>query len=163
MHLGEIRLAATTHTHARSSELSALALDLNRYVSLEPRLRSARMLDSQPPKVGSEIEITAEIPFSVPLMRALMGPPQGIAKILRWEPDHELEIYFEASRFVGHVTVVLANQEQGTLVDVNGFARPHARLAQLALLPIKPLIEDLAKRSILRAISRIDQAISQTT
>jgi len=159
--IGDIRLQASVWTRSSAEHLTELTFDLDRYVSVEPRLRSARWVNDAQPRVGARVEVVAEVPFSIPLVGALLGAPKGIVTVTRWLPCRELGVTFVAPQFTGCAVVQLRSIDQRTYVQVDGVTRARNRLARLALSPLSSKLEQLATRSISRAIGRIDAATSE--
>lgn len=149
-----VRLHARVVAAADREALATLPFDFERYVEVEPRLRSAQWLTPGGPGVGKRAEVVVDIPFTVPLVRRVFASADVIATVTEWEPPQRSAITFESHRFTGHAQVRLLSLRDGCRVDVDGRVRPRARLAQVALRPLGPLVERLATRAIERGVGR---------
>ena len=149
-----IRLRAVVETSVTAEELARLPFDFDRYVAAEPRLRSARWLDGDVPRVGARAEVQAEIPYAVPLVRATLGAPTALVTITQWDPPFALAVTFLGTGYRGDARVALARGPTGCRVEITGVVRARHRAASALLLPLTPLLENRASQALHRGITR---------
>jgi hypothetical protein len=154
-----IRLQETVTTEASATALAQVPFDFDRYVATEPRLRSARWLVGTGPAVGSEAELVAEIPFTVPVARVVFGAPEAVVTITEWVPPAKASVRFRADRFHGWATITMEDLARGCLVAVEGEVLLRSRLAARLLRPFEARLERLASRAIARGVHRAAQSI----
>jgi hypothetical protein len=155
----DIRLKATVQTRASPAALAELPFDFDRYVEVEPRLRSARWLDGHGPHLGARAEVVADIPYRVPLVRLVFGAPEAVATITTWDPPRRVAVSFEARRFFGSSEIEIEACDNGAQVVIDGAATPRAQMGTRILRPVKPVIERLATRALERGIRRAAAAL----
>lgn len=137
------------------------ALDLDRYCRFEPRLIAAYWLDGPvAPAVGARAYVVADVPFTIRLLRPLIGPPSGTATITGWAPGEGLRCELDASAFTGFLEVRDATGEGIHAVAIRGEILFRSRAAQLVTRPFRSQMETLATRSIERALERASDAFA---
>jgi hypothetical protein len=154
-----VRLHAIVRTDVPAEQLARLPFDFERYVEIEPRLRSARWLTPGGPQVGARAEIVAEIPFTLPLLHRVFGAPEVIATVAEWAPPGRTAAWFEGRRFTGEAGISLSECIGGSDVTIEGHVEARALLGRLALRPLRPLVERLAARAIERGVHRAAAAV----
>jgi hypothetical protein len=151
---GAITFATSANAPTTGHELCALAVDLHRCQLVEPRLKIARWLDDPPPMPGSRAEIAAQIRFSTPIVRRVVGQLQGIATLDEFEPPHRLAYGLATARGVGRIDVLFSEAASGCLVQVDGWILPRSAIAMMALMPLTGMLERLAGQAVNRGILR---------
>jgi hypothetical protein len=152
-------LRAVVETAAPAGELAALPLDLDRYVAAEPRLRSARWINADGPAVGARASLTADIPFTIPLVRRHFGMVEVIATLIDWTPAESLEVKVAGKDATGSARIRVDATARGSIVHVCGEIEPTRATARLALRPLTPVLELLANRAIERGVRRAADAV----
>lgn len=145
-------------SRATAAELCALAVDFDAYRAVEPRLEHATWITAGPPRAGARAEVVARIPFSVPVIRHVVGPPVGAATLERYDPPRGLAYTFISSRAFGRLEATLADRDDGCQVTVVGWVAPRARAGRMALAPLGPVLNVLASRAVARGIDRAERA-----
>ncbi len=134
--------------------LCALATDLPRYVEAEPRLRRARWLDPGEVRQGMRAEVVGDIPFTLPLIRRVIGPPSGIATLEQYAPPGRFTYRLETDRAIGRLEASFADTAAGCVVEARGWIVPRQRLARLVLAPLGPLLREMADQAVARGLRR---------
>jgi hypothetical protein len=157
---GSLVFDVAVDTRASGSALSALAVDLDRYTLVEPRLTHAQWLADGMPQAGARAEVVGDIPFSVALVERVIGHPRGIATLEAFEPPGWLAYRLETARAIGHLTARFTDSTDGCVVAVNGWIVPRQRFVHLALAPIAPLLRQLVDDAVTRGVMRAAAAVA---
>ena len=140
--------------------LIALVVDLSRYTEIEPNLVSAQWVAPGPIGVGSVAQIVAEVPFSLVIVRRLIGTQRGIVTVTRWDPPSALGAVFDARGVTVRATMQLNKiRGGGVVVGVRGVITPRNQWVAAALTPVLPMLERLVERSIERGVRRVEAAL----
>lgn len=154
-----VGLDAAVATHISPRSLADLPFDFVRYVQVEPRLRSAQWLTGDGPQAGAQAEVVAEIPYTVPLVRSLLGTPRALVTVIDWSPPDHASITFDGHRFEGWADINLDERDRGCVVRIHGVVRARSRLASLLLRPLEPQLGRLATRAIARGVLRASESL----
>jgi hypothetical protein len=154
-----IRVDTVIETSLTSDEFFALAADPERYVAIEPSLRSARWLTAVPIGAGSVAEVEPTVIFTVPAVRRLIGASRGIVTITEWDPPSSLTATYQATDLMIRARVEWIRREEGQVAVVRGELVPESRLTRTFLSPLYPLLEVLVARSLARAVRRIESSV----
>jgi hypothetical protein len=158
--LDGLRITAQRRVAAQSRDLMLLALDLERYSQIEPRLRSARWQPGvQPPGVGARAEVHAEVSFGLSIVRLLVGDPVGEIVIREWVPDRRIRCSVEATRFTGWIQVDARPVGRGAQITVSGEILLRAMLARRLARNFRAQLEPRMTSAILLALGRATKAI----
>lgn len=147
-------------TDVTGAALCALAIDLERYAEVEPRLRSAHWIGDGVPRPGAFAAVVGDIPFSVPIVERAVGHPHGIATLEQFAPPWQLAYRLETPRAVGHLTARFSDHEGGCTVAVDGWIVPRRRFAHVALAPLALVLRQLANEAIARGVLRAAAAVA---
>jgi hypothetical protein len=156
-----IRLEAQERAAAPPETLIDLICDLDRYVTVEPRLTSARWLETPGPRAGAKLVLETEIPFTIPVIRRLFRRTETVVTITDWVPPSHGRVELEGIGYAGHLAIDLLPVQHGSQVSITGLLRPTTRRASIAFRVISPLIESLASAAIKRGIQRADAALDE--
>jgi hypothetical protein len=155
-----LRFNAEVPLTVPGDELFALADDLPRLVSLERHLAEARWVTPGAARAGSAAEIVAEVPFTVPLVRRLLGRTHGTVRVIKWDAPVALVAVFSGPKLEGRVDVRVEDRGDRAIAIVRGQLEPRQRWAAPLLRPLHPLLEALIGRSIQRGARRVQAALS---
>lgn len=158
-----IRIEQRLTTDASLQSLLDVIARPDGYVASEPRLVSARWLDSGAPQVGAQGEVVTDMPFTVPLVRRLIRNPRGIVTVTEWSPPRRCACRFEGSGLEGAVTLDMLDEGARRRIDVNGVIAPTSGLAGMLLRPLHPQLERLAARSVRRGMGRLERYLAEST
>jgi hypothetical protein len=111
---------------------------------------------------GSRAEIAARIPFTVPIVRHLVGQLHGTATLDEFDPPFKLTYSLATPQGVGRIAVLFSETATGCLVSVDGWTLPRSSIAKMTLLPLASLLDRLASRAIDRGIHRAASITSIT-
>jgi hypothetical protein len=139
---------------ADADALCRLAVDLERYTAVEPTLAHAAWLEGGPPRSGSRALVEGEIPFSVPLVRRVVGPPHGTATLERFEPPRVVEYSLSTRRADGVLTARFEQRDDATVVRAAGWIDPHSASARRLLRGLRGPLGQLAANAIRRGVLR---------
>lgn len=142
--------------------LLATVAEPQRYVASEPRLVSARWLDPGGPRRGARGEVVTDMPFTVPLVRRLIGSPRGTVTVTEWAPPHRCACRFASATLEGELAVAIQARDGALVLDFDGVVTPRSRLAMLMLRPLRRQLERLASRSVRRGMDRMEQHLSES-
>jgi hypothetical protein len=145
---------------ARGADICALAIDLDRFVAVEPTLYAAQWLQPGPPSAGARADVVGEIPFAVSLVRHVIGRPHGIAVLEELDPGRALTYTLTTARARGVLRATFADHAATSTVQVTGWILPTALAGQIALAPWRDLLTRRANRAIERGVRRAGVAVT---
>jgi hypothetical protein len=154
-----IAFATTVRVGVPPAALCELAIDLPRYVRVEPRLRAARWLEGGGPWVGASAEVVAEISFSTPIMDRVIGPPRGVARLEGLDPGSWLAYSLETPKAEGYLDVHLVERGGATVVTARGWIHPLSATGRAYLRPLAPVLGHVVSRVVSRAVLRAAAAL----
>lgn len=157
--LGAVAFSTEVDVPVAGDALFALATDLERYTAAEPRLKQARWLDDDAPRVGSRAAIVGEIPFTVPVVRQVVGDPRGTAVLEEFVPPERLTYRLDTGRAQGRMSVAFRDTPDGCVVSVRGWIVPRNVLGRLALAPLAAVLRPLADQAVQRGVLRAAAAL----
>jgi hypothetical protein len=155
-----LRIHQDVPTRITAEEFFSLVTDLDRYVAIEPNLRSVRWLTSDAIGVGSVAEAVPDVTLTVSAVRRLIRVPAGLVTITGWDPPRSLAGEFTAGDLVVRARVEVAQRNELQVARVRGVITPGNQRTQMLLAPLRPLLELLVKRSINRGVRRIEAGLS---
>ena len=154
-----LRFHAEVELKVPGDDIFALADDLPRLVSIETHLAEARWVTPGLTRAGSTAEIVAEIPFTVPLVRRLLGRTHGTVRVIEWDAPAALVAAYAGPTLEARVDVRVEDRGDGDIAIVRGQLEPRQRWAATLLRPLHPLLEVLVVRSIHRGARRLQAAL----
>jgi hypothetical protein len=158
--VGELAVDLKVSISIRREALLRLADNLDYYVRLEPRLRSAVWVYGDSPKNGAEAEIVADVPRSLAYLHALIGDPRAQIRITEWCPPSRVQVRINLSKFYAWGDITLMETSRGCIVHIRGAVKPRSRLVGSLLAPIKPQLELVAETAAARGVCRAAAAAS---
>ncbi len=160
--MGSIRIEQQVTTVAPLEALIAVALQPGDYVAYEPRLVSARWLDAGAPYVGARMEVVTDMPFTISIVRRIVGNPRGTVTITEWDPPRRFAGHFNGRGLNGEFSVDLHDRGGIRQLDVDGAVTPASKWAWLMLQPLRPRLEQLAAQSVQRGLKRLEGYLAES-
>lgn len=152
----DIRIEQRIKIGASAEMLFALIVDPQTYVAIEPRLHSARWLDDGVVRRGARAAVVTNIPFTLALVRALIGAPAGVITVTEWSPTDRLACEFRGATVVGELEVLIEPEGRASILHLNGSVAPRRTSVKWLLRPMRRQLEGLVARSIERGAKRLE-------
>lgn len=122
-------------------------------------VRSADWLTDPPVRAGSTAFIETDVPFTLPVLRRLVGRTGAEVTVEAWEPSKQMDLRFQGLRVRGQVAMRFATSGPGCEARVYGELALRPAYADALIRPLRPLLERLIARSIERGVRRAEAAV----